>query len=235
MKKSDKKEEKEFLPFAELQMSKQLDLLKVVVKKYTKENAPISYRDVSDIHATKPRVSGSLSFFAKIGWLEQHSKGKYIPSSSLIHYFEGLDKEKARQELAQILITKSKVAEKIKFFVEQKDNVKKEEIIKYLASQFRFLEKHKKSIERMIELLLMLKILKTDGKGQYTSEDVMYSPPQEIQEGQKHNSKERIKLINTKQGLNICIGIMLTPEMPEEQMRRAIQIVLEEIRKMEKE
>jgi len=234
MKKSDKKEEKEFLPFAELQMSKQLDLLKVVVKKYTKENAPIYYRDVSDIHATKPRVSGSLSFFAKIGWLEQHSKGKYIPSSSLIQYFEGLDKEKARQELAQILITQSKVAEKIKFFVEQKGNVKKEEIIKYLVSQFRFLERHKKSIERMIDLLLMLKILKTDEKGQYTSEDVI----QEIQEDQKHNSKERIKLVNAKEGLNICnicIGIMLTPEMPEEQMRRAIQIVLEEIRKMEKE
>jgi len=234
MKKSDKKEEKEFLPFAELQMSKQLDLLKVVVKKYTKENAPVYYRDVSDIHATKPRVSGSLSFFAKIGWLEQHSKGKYIPSSSLIQYFEGLDKEKARQELAQILITQSKVAEKIKFFVEQKGNVKKEEIIKYLASQFRFLERHKKSIERMIDLLLMLKILKTDEKGQYTSEDVI----QEIQEDQKHNSKERIKLVNAKEGLNICnicIGIMLTPEMPEEQMRRAIQIVLEEIRKMEKE
>lgn len=219
MKKSKELKEGVYLPYSVLATNKQVDILKSLVDKYHKEHRAISYKDIGGIHASKANVSGSLSFYANIGWLIK-SGNEYTPSENLIHYFKGLNKGKSQKELSQLLLQNCSVAKEIIFFIKQKFKSDRENIVKYLGTKFGFLEKDKKSLNRLLDLLISLEILKMDDDGSLFQE-----------EGEKVETKV-IPMSATQESVNICIGIMLTPEMSEDQMRKSIRIVLEEIRKL---
>lgn len=234
MEKNNKPKEDIYIPYNKLAIKKQLNILESLIDKYHKENQAISYKDIGGIHASKENVSCSLPFYANIGWLIK-SRGKYTPSKKLIHYFKGLDKRKSQKELSQLLLENCNVAKEIIFFIKQKPKSDRESIIKYLGTRFNFLEKDKKSLNRLLELLISLEILKTDDKGSLFREEVErdtspVTPPQEKQR-EKVETKV-ISLPEVQEGVNIYVGIMLTPKMSEDQMRKSIRIVLEEIKKL---
>jgi len=234
MKKSEKLKEGIYLPFNVLSINKQKDVLKSLVERYKKEHQAISYKDIGGIHASMTNVSGSLSFYANIGWLIK-SENKYTPSENLIHYFKGLDKERERNELSELLLQNCSVVKEIILFIKQKSKSDRESIIKYLGTKFDFLEKDKKSLNRLLDLLTSLEILKVDDDGNLFQEEVEKDTAliATLQERQKEKVEfKTIPMLATQEKVNIWIGIMLTPEMSEDQMRKSIRIVLEEIRKL---
>lgn len=233
MKKSKNLGEGVYLPF-KLAIKKQINILKSLVDKYEKEHRSISYKDIGDIHASKTNVSSSLSFYANISWLIK-SGAKYTPSENLICYFKGLDKEKSRKELSQLLLQNCGVIEGIKFFIKQKSKSNRESIIKYLGTRFGLLEKDRKSLNKLLDLLIFLEILEIDDNGNlFLKEAEEDTAPTAIpQERQKEKVEfKKLPIFATQEKVNVCIGIMLTPEMTEEQMRKSIRIVLEEIREL---
>lgn len=234
MKKSKNLKEGVYLPYSVLVTNKQVDILKSLVDKYHKERRTISYKDIGGIHASKANVSGSLSFYANIGWLIK-SRNKYTPSENLIHYFKGLNKEKSQKELSRLLLQNCIVAKEITFFIKEKPKPNGENIIKYLGTKFDFLDKDKKSINRLLDLMISIEILKMDDDGNFFQEEAEKdtSPINTSQERQREKVEtEVIPMPATQETVNICIGIMLTPEISEDQMRKSIRIVLEEIKKL---
>ena len=234
MKKSEKLKEGIYLPFNKLGISKQIDILGSLVDKHHKEDRAVSYKDIGGIHASITNVSSSLSFYANIGWLTK-SENEYIPSENLIRYFKGLDKEKSRNELSQLLLQNCSAAKEIIFFIKQKSKMDRESIIKYLGTKFEFFEKDRKSLNKLLDLLTSFDILKADDDGNLFQEEVekdttLISTPQE---GQKEKVESTVlPTLVTQEKVNVWIGIMLTPEMSEDQMRKSIRMVLEEIGKV---
>jgi hypothetical protein len=234
IKKSGNLKEVVYLPYNVLGINKQIDILRSLVDKYYKEHKAISYKDIGGIHASKTNVSGSLSFYANIGWLIK-SENEYTPSENLIHYFKGLDKEKSRNELSQSLLQNYSIAKEIIFFIKEKSKSDRESIIKYLGTKFEFFEKDRKSINKLLDLLTAFDILKADDDGNLFQEEVEKDTTliSTLQEGQKEKVEFTIlPTLVTQEKVNVWIGIMLTPEMSEDQMRKSIRMVLEEIGKL---
>ena len=231
MKKSENSKDSIYLPYGRLDINKQLDILKTLHSKYNKNHQEISYKDIGGINASNTTVSGTLSFYADIQWLIKN-KNKYVPSGMLIHYFSGIDKEKARDGLLKLLLDNCKVAAEMEFFIKQQDRSNKDKIIKYIGSKFNFLEKNKNSIIKLLDLLVLLDIFKKDEEDNFfIGESKKVAVPISIS-----NEKEEAEFLSMTthpayERVNICIGIILTPEINEEQMRRSIKIILEEIEK----
>lgn len=234
MKKSKKLKKDVYLPYSILAINKQVDILKSLVDKYHKEHRAISYKDIGGIHASKANVSGSLSFYANIGWLIK-SGTEYTPSENLIHYFKGLNKEKSQEELSQLLLQNCNIAKEITFFIKQKPKSDRENLIKYLGTKFDFLEKDKRALNRLIDLLITLEIINTDEEGRLFQEEMRQDVPSitESQEKQREQVETKVMSISeVQEGINICIGIILSPEMNEDYLRKSIRIVLEEVKKL---
>jgi len=234
MKQSENSKESVYLPYNVLAINKQIDILKSLVDKYQKEHRAISYKDIGGIHASKANVSGSLSFYSNIGWLIKSGTG-YTPSEDLTGYFKGLNKEKAQKGLSQLLLQNCSVAKAVIFFTKQKSKSDRESIIKYLGTRFNFLEKDKKSLNRLLDLLTFLEILRIDVSGGLFQEEAEQdtTPIATSQERQREKVEtSAIPMLTTQESINICIGIMLTPEISEEQMRKSVRVLLEEIKKM---
>ena len=231
MKKSENSKDNIYLPYGILDMQKQMNILKTLYSKYGKNQQGISYKDIGGIDASNSNVSGTLSFYANIYWLTKN-KNKYVPSEMLIHYFGGIDKEKARDGLSKLLLDNCKVAEEMEFFIKQRGRSNKDNIIKHVGSKFNFLEKNKNSIIKLLELLMLLDIFKKDEEGNFFHrESEKGSIPVPISEDKEKTEFLPMSTHPIYEKVNICIGIILTPKINEEQMRRSIKIILEEIEK----
>ncbi|MEM3447789.1 MAG: hypothetical protein QXL25_06955 [Candidatus Bathyarchaeia archaeon] len=78
--------EQQFLPFNQLSLEKQLNILKAYVTYYINERKSAGYKEIAPLVGVSPTmVSGSLKFWVSLGLLIRSDR-KYIPSEKLIRF-----------------------------------------------------------------------------------------------------------------------------------------------------
>lgn len=92
-KKAEKHEtapEQRTLPFDQVSMEKQLEILKAYAVYHAKEAKPAGYKEIAPlVKISPPMVSGCLKFWASTGLLVQSGR-KYVPSQDLTEFCNNL-------------------------------------------------------------------------------------------------------------------------------------------------
>lgn len=233
-KKRKEEDGKLVLPFDKLKTKAQLSVLRSLVDWYEKNKKPVTYKDIGGVHASKTNVSTTLSYFSSVGWLQKEDRGNYVPSEELIQYFMGFDNESGAQELANKLLS-SLLGQRLHFFLEQRGKASEEDAISDLGSHFNLKQKDRIRIQRIIELLVELGALKK------TDEDISFNKYQKKPPIKSQNRMELEKVekdtreIDTLKRKNVherlSLGILIDANASEEKIRRAVRIVMEEIKK----
>ena len=222
------------LPVAKLKAEAQLSVLKSLVDWYDKNKKPVTYKDIGGVHASKVNVSITLGYFSDVGWLRWEGRGKYVPSEELVQYFMGFDKETGAQKLAGKILA-SPVGERLGFFLGQKGKASEGDTINDIGSHFLFREKDRLRIQRIIDLLVGLGTLEKTEEGISFKEGQKKPSVQPHDKGEQQKGEKVIKgleVLKTKKGQpSVVLGILIDANTPEEKIRRAVRIVMEEIEK----
>lgn len=233
-KKRKEEDGKLVLPFDKLKTKAQLSVMRSLVDWYEKNKIPVTYKDIGGVHASKTNVSPTLSYFSSIGWLQREGRGKYVPSEELIQYFMGFDNESSAQKLANKLLS-SPLGQRLHFFLEQRGKASEEDAITDLGSHFNLKQKDRIRIQRIIELLVELGALEKTDEGISFNEHQKKPPVRPKNRMELEMSENDTKEIDTlkreKVQERFVLGILIDANAPEEKIRRAVRIVMEEINK----
>ena len=232
MSSSKKNSTKIYLPFDDLSIETQFLILKDLVLKFTKENKPIKPSDIANISASRPGVSSTLQFFTAIKWINRERRGEYIPSNELIMYLTGLEKETPKNILCKKLI-ENEPGKSLYFYIEQKETVSIEEICSYLGKEFNLQDKDKKSVTKLVDLMLNLEVLE-DKEGILTikeetiidSEQIIKIP---LERKEQVTTRKKLKEKGIIPQICITFSIQITPETEDEKLRNCLKIIKEEI------
>ncbi len=223
------------LPFAKLKAEAQLSVLKSLVDWYDKNKKPVTYKDIGGVHASKVNVSVTIGYFSDVGWLRWEGRGKYVPSEELVQYFMGFDKESRAKKLADKILA-SEVGERLQFFLGQKGKASEGDTINDIGGYFGLIEKDRGRIQRVIDLLVGLGALERTKEGISFKEAQKKPPLQPKDEGEQEKDEKMTKgivdVLKRKKGQpSVVLGILIDANTPEEKIRRAVRIVMEEIEK----
>lgn len=118
MSKKIKKSEPD-LPYDQVAIETQMQVLEDLVDYYQKENKPVNASDIQDLSAAKGKIPSTLKYFSTINWLNAEKQGYYIPCSELMEYFNDKESEEERSNLVD-LIMDSEAADKLVYYVIKK-------------------------------------------------------------------------------------------------------------------
>lgn len=170
--KSDAKqlnEEKFILPFDQVGLDKQLDILKSYVTYFTQESKPTGYKEIAPLaRISPPMVSGCLRFWVSTGLL-QGTGGKYAPVKSLVDFCNKLSwgAEDEAWAILRSALSKTWFVRQTEMGFKVAPQMSEEELIKLLGTT---VGKPRSnvilgSLKRIIELLEKTKIVtKADDK-----------------------------------------------------------------------
>jgi hypothetical protein len=232
------------LPDPSASFEKHLELLKayVVLSKSGKES--VTYRSFKGYIDLSPFViSSNNAFLKQIGIIEEVEKqrGAYLPTESAIRLYNALKWEKniEIQSILGDLLKTSWFWSFAKHLLELKGKVSRTELKEKLGFEANAdPKKHIVSLNVLVDYLLKagliveqdgnltLKPNQEQGAVSESSHIEVLSAIQSIP-GEKSEVLSRDSI---KQPTTILIGIFLTPEMSEEQIRKTIRIVLSELK-----
>ncbi|MFW6159912.1 MAG: hypothetical protein ACOC57_02070 [Acidobacteriota bacterium] len=222
------------LPVDKLKTQAQLSVLRSLVDWYEKNKKPVTYKDIGGVHASKENVSATLGYFSNVGWLRREGRGKYVPSEELVQYFMGFDKESGAQKLASKVLS-SPLGQRLHFFLEQRGKASEEDTISDIGSHFDLKQKDRLRIQRIIDLLVEFGTLEKTEEG-ISFKKGQKKPPVQPQNRGEQGMGERVTeeidiLKRGKSRTSLVLGILINADTPEEKIRRAVRIVMEEIEK----
>lgn len=232
------------LPSNDLSFEKHLDILKAYVVSSKEGKEPVSYNNFKTLVDVNPlKISNNNKFFENIGLIKNidRSKGTYIPQEATLRLYNALKWDK-KEEISKILketLTDSWFWNSAKQLVELKGFVSKKELkdkIGYDVSADP--KKHNNALSILIDYLLYAELLKEED-GKISFKIISKKPPVD-----QHDTNAGPMILAKKEDLsknenknipcqpsNIMIGILINPEMSEEQIRKVIRIVKEELSK----
>jgi predicted transcriptional regulator len=171
--KSDEKqldeEKNQVLPFDQVGLDKQLDILKSCVAFYSKESKPAGYKEIAPLaKISPPMVSGCLRFWASIDLL-QGSGGKYVPTESLIEFCNKLSwgAESEAWAILRNVLSKTWFVKHVEMGFSVAPSMSEEELLRLLGSTAG-LPRDKvtlASLRRILELLERGQIIKKTDSG----------------------------------------------------------------------
>jgi hypothetical protein len=232
--KKDKGKANIVLPIAGLKAEAQLSVLKSLVDWHDKNKKPVTYKDIGGVHASKTNVSTTLGYFNDVNWLCREGRGKYVPSEELVQYFTGFDKESVSEKLADKIIS-SPLGQRLYFFLVQKGKASEEDTISDIGSNFGLKKKDGLRIQRIIDLLVELGSLEKTEQGICLRKGQNKTPGQPQDRMEQETSQEmrkRMDVLTTQKGrTRVVLGVLIDANTPEEKIRRAVRVVMEEIEK----
>jgi hypothetical protein len=227
------------LPESRISFDNHLEIIKayVVVSKNGKEGVTYrNFKTVVDLHPTI--ISGNNEFFEYVGLIREveGQRGKYLPTEKAIKLYNALKwkkEEEVKLSLREMLsplwfwnLTKQ--------VLDVKGSTTRDEIRTKLGYESDAdPKKHKTSLNVLIDYLVYAGLIKEDEDGNLTCgvTEVPSVPPEKLVETPvtKIDSGEKpIPLVQPQ----LVLGILLTPDMSEEQIRKCLRTIMDEWKKL---
>ncbi|MCW4009708.1 MAG: hypothetical protein NWF05_03705 [Candidatus Bathyarchaeota archaeon] len=238
------------LPDPHLSFEKHIEIIKayVVISKNGAEGVSYkSFKTSVDISPTS--ISGNNEFFKDIGLIKEMEgqRGKYLPSEKALKLYNALkwSKDEEIRLILRDLISDSwfwKLADQL---LELKGSITRTALKEKLGYESDAdPKKHNISLNILTEYLIRSGLVsEEDGELSYGHEFQGENETQleAITQNQsvpflpvikeKRNEKST-KLVATKDHPSIIIGVLINPEMPEEQIRSCVRIIMDEWEKL---
>ena len=229
-KKREKRKIKYPLPNAQLTLDTQLEVLGGYVAASEKGSKSVGYAEVARfVPISKCRVSSCNKFFESVGLLKsvKGQRGKYMPSNEVIDWKNKYqwDSESAKLILKP-LFEETWFAKLTKKSLEVKPKMSEEKLFHKLGEEAEASPQDETALRQLIEYMATFKVVEKDEKQNISMSEERIP---KVEEGEKEVKieKEYKKPIQ----VNIFLGINVSPEMPEEEIRKAVKIILDEIKK----
>jgi len=232
------------LPDPNISLEKHLELIKayVILSKNGKEG--VTYKSFKSLVELSPTIiSGNNAFFKEIGIINEVEKqrGAYIPTEPAVRLNTAL-RWKRDSEIESILSELLRDAwfwNFAKQLLELKEKASRAELKEKLGFESNAdPKKHNVSLNVLIDYMLKAGLiieregnitLKNKGMGEVASKPPHTGGVDTLQSKQKAESVV-LDRDHIKQQFSVLIGVLVTPEMSEEQVRRTIRIILSEIK-----
>jgi len=201
----------------------------VIVSKEGKE--PVNYTSFKTLVDVNPQiVSGNNKFFVDIGIVKtaEGERGKYIPTKATIKLYNALkwNKEDEIKSLLTGILSTSWFWDITKQLLDVKGTVIREKLREKLGYESGAdPKKHNSSLNVIIEYLLFAGLIKEEeGNITYSKHTTIAS--------KKTISREETKTASPSVKAQPVFGVLINPEMSEDQIRKAIKVVYDEWKKL---
>jgi hypothetical protein len=221
------------LPDVRISFDKHFEIIKAYAVASDEGKKPISYRDFEKLVSINPQiVSGNNEFFENLGLIKEVEKqrGRYIPTDITLELNNELKwnkTEEAKTTLKKLLST-SWFWNSTKQLLEVKQSVTRTELQEKLGyDSGADPKKHLPALNVIMEYLIYVGLIKEqDDKLTFGEVEIPSTKP-----------KEKIELERTIARAEsivppIIFGVLVSPEMSEEQIRNAVRIILDEQKKL---
>ena len=233
------------LPDNRISLDSHFDIIKAYVVASNNGKTPAGYKELAPfIKIDSTLVSGCNKFFENIGIITKSEGGKYLPTENTIELFNALQWK--NEEL--IKKTLQKILESTWFWIQTKqyltvnESASREELIQKLGLGCGAdPQKHTRALEKLIDYMKNSNLIKEDN-GLFVINKNTISTPSHKEE-HLQNKPEIVsnlqnstnKTMTTPKQIDMTFGIIINPETSEEQIRKAVRTVVDELGKIQKE
>jgi hypothetical protein len=214
------------------------ELLKAYVVASQKGKIPVSYKEVGKLSVSPANVSKNNKFFEETGFIQkvEGERGKYIPTLNAIDIIENLnwDKEEEAKKILRNLLMKTWFWSLVNNLLLVQNHRSEDEIIKNLGQEVGAdPKKHIAALKILVEYLYYSELLKQDN-GMYMINEIPMEREINIKKTSTQDKVETQQNQSYKfsKSTQILIGVLITPDMPEDQIRNTIRIIKEEAEKI---
>jgi hypothetical protein len=225
-----------------LSLDKHLELLKAysVLSKEGKE--PVSYKEVGKMTVSQFRVSGNNKFFESIGFLSrvEKSPGDYLPTNDAIDIYKDLvwKKDEQAKKKVSVLVARSWFWQTTRDLLAIKGKITEEELIQHLGREVGAEPTiHLSSLKVLVSYLRFSDLVAEENgllflnpKGpSITQTETGQSAPTEAP---ARSAAAQVQQLTTRGKNPILFGILISPDSSEDQIRRVVRTVMEELDKI---
>lgn len=231
------------LPDSKTPFEKHFEILRGYVVGSKEGKVAVSYRDFKGLVTVSPeRVSGNNKFFAHVGLIQEAGKTrrKYCPTQKTVELCNALkwNEQEAKKILAEIM-SSSWFWNSANVLLQVRERATKEELVSKLGyDSGADPRKHLSSLNVLLDYLTYAGLIR-EQNGSFTlgtQPTVVESKEMEIKEAsQEVASKTAMEPRLDVLRPHLLLGVLITPRMSEEDIRRAIRIILDELKKYSQE
>lgn len=220
------------LPDSQTSFEKHLDIIKAYVVASKEGKEPVSYRDFKTLVDLQPtRVSGNNKFLENIGLIRkvEGERGKYLPEDVTIRLYNALkwNKEEEIRSILRELLLSLWFWDFTKQLLDHKGTRTRTELRDKLGYESGAdPKKHNSALNVLIDYLIYAGLIKEED-GNLAHSEPEATPPKE----KKVKEKEEKLVVTSAQPL-LVLGVLISPEMSEEQIRKAVRIIMDEWKKL---
>lgn len=225
------------LPDVRSKFEQHFDIIKAYVVASNEGKIPVSWKDFKTlIDFNVQYVSGNNKFLENLGLIirAEKNKGKYLPTNTAVELYNALKwkkEAKAKSILYKVLVSSWFFAS-TKQLLELKGSATERELLEKLGYDVEAdPEKHINALKVLIEYMTFAALINCDN-----DTFTLLETPSEEEELLEAKDKESPPLKPKEVKYPpMLIGIMITPGMGEEDIRKAVRIILEEVRRIDEE
>lgn len=231
------------LPDSHVSFDSQLAMISAYVVASNNGKSHVGYKELSSrIKVSSVYVSGCNKFFQHLGLIEpSDSSGKYKPTALAIelHNAKQWDKDELTKATLRKSLQNSWFWNQTKQYLQIYKKANSGELIQKLGIECGAdPQKHKGAISKLIEYMRNAELIKEDdGHFILTDIDMQPSPISEGLQNSRYqivsdvqNSPPNQNKISNQTRINF--GVLINPESTEEQIRKAVRIVVDELEKI---
>lgn len=236
------------LPDVRLSFDSQFDIISAYVVASGGIKSPVGYKELKPyVKVDATMVSGCNKFFQHLGLIKPSDKtGKYTPTDIAVELHNGKKwkNENVVKNALRKVLDSSWFWNQTKQYLEINESATKEE----LRDKLGFIcgadpQKHVRALDKLIEYMQFADLIKENDGRFVISDTYTHAPPSQEESHKKteskiiskpqHSTNEEITVTSKQIGINF--GIMINPETTEEQIRKAVRTVVDELEKIQKE
>ncbi len=232
------------LPDKRISLDSHFDIIKAYVVASNNGKNPAGYKELEPFNKIiTTLVSGCNKFFENLEIITKSEVGKYLPTE------KGIDLCKALQWKDENLIKEAmqKIVESTWFWNQTKqylminEHVTRDELIQKIGLNCEAdPQKHTRSLDKLIEYMMTAKlIVEKDGKfilGKTEKHENGSKPKILLDPNKVEESKSNIvKPVYNSSEINMSFGLLINPETSEEQIRKSIRVIVDELEKIQQE
>jgi len=230
------------LPNPDLSFDRHWEILKAYVVASKEGNNPVSYKDFGKLTVAPTTISGNNKFFEHIGFISKvkGARGKYLPTQEAIDLCNDRDWNKEANVKSRLtkLLNKTWFGQSVKDLLTIKKKINEDELLEHLGYESKAdPKKRMSSLKIIIEYLKYSEIIKQH-EGTFilgitaVSEDIIEKEISLKVDKIDTKSQEKLQQISGIDKNRILFGVLINPEMTEDQIRIAIRIILEEVNRL---
>lgn len=231
------------LPDTRSSFETQLDIIKAYVVTSNIGKEPVGYKELeSSVKIEPTTVSGCNKFFQHLGIIEMSEKtGKYLPTALSIELYNGLKWKNAEltKSVIRKIVDKSWFWNTTRQFLEVNESANRSELVQKLGITCSAdPQKHTRALDKLIEYLKYGDLIReVDGVISLNSSLTADSPdvqhtndvvqPLKINEDVITSGRDLTPIVDN---IDITLGIMIDASMSEEQIRKTVRVIIDEIK-----